>query len=75
VRAIGNTTVSSRVVTAVADFRAPASEQRIQRVAGALRANNIEAVVVDTSADAKREVLARIPDGAEVHSGASKSLE
>jgi YkgG family uncharacterized protein len=57
------------------DFSAPASEERIQRAAGALRANNIEAVVVDTGADAKREVLARIPDGAEVHSGASKTLQ
>ncbi|HEY8807925.1 MAG TPA: LUD domain-containing protein, partial [Candidatus Limnocylindria bacterium] len=48
---------------------------RIERAAAALRANNIEAVVVDTAADAKREALARIPDGAEVHSGASKTLQ
>ena len=59
----------------MADFSAPASEERIQRAAAALRANNIDAVVVDTGADAKAEVLARIPDGAEVHSGASKSLQ
>ena len=57
------------------DFDAPASEERIQRAATALRANNIETVVVDTPADAKREVLARIPDGAEVHSAASRSLQ
>jgi acyl-CoA hydrolase len=60
---------------AVADFSAPASEERIQRAAAALRANNIEAIVVDTADDAKREVLERIPDGAEVHSGASKTLQ
>ena len=59
----------------MADFSAPASEERIQRAAAALRANNIDAVVVDTGAEAKAEVLARIPDGAEVHSGASKSLQ
>jgi len=59
----------------VADYTAPASEDRIQRTAAALRANNIETVVVDSAADAKREVLARIPDGAEVHSGASKTLQ
>ena len=59
----------------MADFSAPASEERIERAAAALRANNIEAVVVDTGADAKREILARIPDGAEVHSGASKTLQ
>jgi LUD domain len=59
----------------MADFSEPASEERIQRTAAALRANNIETVVVDTAADAKREVLARIPDDAEVHSGASKTLQ
>ncbi|HEY8807370.1 MAG TPA: LUD domain-containing protein [Candidatus Limnocylindria bacterium] len=57
------------------DFTTPASEEHIERAAAALRANNIEAVVVDTAADAKREALARIPDGAEVHSGASKTLQ
>ena len=51
------------------------SDERVERAAAALRANNIEAVVVETGADAKREVLARIPNGAEVHSGASKSLQ
>jgi hypothetical protein len=59
----------------MADFDAPASEERIQRTAVALRLNNIETVVVDSGVDAKREVLARIPDGAEVHSGASKTLQ
>jgi hypothetical protein len=55
-------------------FTTPASEERVQRTAAALRAHNIEAVVVDTGEDAKRAVLERIPDGAEVHSGASKTL-
>ena len=57
------------------NFTIPASEEHIERAAAALRANNIETVVVDTAADAKREALARIPDGAEVHSGASKTLQ
>lgn len=57
------------------DWNAAASDERMERTAEALRTNNIEAVVVDTGEDAKREVLARIPDGAEVHSGASKSLQ
>ena len=57
------------------NFTIPASLDRIERAAAALRANNIETVVVDTAADAKREALARIPDGAEVHSGASKTLQ
>jgi hypothetical protein len=59
----------------MANFTAPASEEQLERTAAALRANNIETVVVDTAADAKREVLARIPEGAEVHSGASKTLQ
>jgi len=62
-------------MTADTDWTTPASSDRIERTAAALRANNIEAVVVETGADAKREVLARIPDGAEVHSGSSKTLQ
>jgi L-lactate utilization protein LutC len=57
------------------DFTAPASEARIQRTAEALRANNIEVLVVDDADAAKRAVLERIPDGVEVHSGASKTLQ
>ncbi len=57
------------------DYAAPVAEERIQRAAASLRANNIEVVIVDTAADAKRAVLDRIPDGAEVHSGASKTLQ
>ena len=57
------------------DFSTPASEERIQRAAAALRANNIEALVVDDAEAAKRAVFERIPDGAEVHSGASRTLQ
>jgi acyl-CoA hydrolase len=57
------------------DFGARASEETIQRTAAALREHNIEAIVVDTGADAKPVVLERIPDGSEVHSGASKTLQ
>ena len=63
------------LLSRVVNLSAPASEEQIQRTADALRANNIETVLVDTAADAKREVLARIPDGSEVHSGASKTLQ
>jgi hypothetical protein len=61
-------------VTQTSDFSAPASEDRIQRAAAALRANNIGAIVVDTPADAQRAVFERIPDGAEVHTGSSQTL-
>lgn len=59
----------------MSDFSAPASEASIERTAEALRANNIESLVVDDAASAKRAVLERIPDGVEVHSGASKTLQ
>jgi len=53
----------------------PASDEVIEHVAAGLRANNIEAIVVQTGDDARLAALALIPDGAEVHSGKSKTLE
>jgi LUD domain len=46
-----------------------------ERVASAIRSHNIEAIVVDTAAEARTLVLDLIPLGAEVHSGKSKTLE
>jgi hypothetical protein len=57
------------------DFSAPAAEATIQRVVEAMRANNIDARVVDTGDEARRLVLELVPEGAEVHSGKSKTLE
>jgi len=55
---------------------APATEtDLIERVAEALRSHKIEAIVVDTGAQARDAVLAMIPEGAEVHSGKSQTLE
>ena len=48
---------------------------RIERVAAALRSHNIEAIVVDDAAGARAAVLGLIPDGAEVHTGKSRTLE
>ena len=47
----------------------------IDTVAAALGSHNIEAVVVETAADARQAVLDRLTDGAEVHWGKSKTLE
>jgi hypothetical protein len=47
----------------------------VAAVAMALRTHNIEAVVVDSGAEARAVVLGLIPDGAEVHSGKSQTLE
>jgi hypothetical protein len=56
------------------DFTTPATEAVIEKVAAAIRANNIDVRVVTTAEDARRAVLALIPEGAEVHSGKSKTL-
>jgi hypothetical protein len=56
-------------------FGAAASEEVIQAVARRLRARNMEAVVVDNAEEARRAVLERLPEHAEVHSGKSKTLE
>ena len=47
----------------------------VETVATALRANRIEAIVVDTGDEARDTVLSLIPEGAEVHSGKSRTLE
>ena len=60
---------------AAVDFAAPASEARLEALAEKLRARNFEAVIVQDGAEAKAEVLKRIPEGAQVHSGRSKTLE
>jgi len=57
------------------EFTQPASEATLAAVADRLRERNFEVVIVDTAADAKAAVLERIPEGAEVHSGKSKTLE
>jgi len=46
-----------------------------ERVVDALRSHNIETIVVDTADEARTAVLAMIPDGAEVYTGKSKTLE
>jgi hypothetical protein len=57
------------------DFSAAAPEALIQAVAAALTANNMETVVVDTGQEAAQRVLDLVPEGAEVHSGKSKTIE
>jgi hypothetical protein len=47
----------------------------VEDVAAALRSHNIEAIVVETGAEAREVVLDLVPEGAVVHSGKSKTLE
>lgn len=50
------------------------SADPVEQVAVALRARNIETIVVDTPDQAREAALALIPEGAEVHSGKSRTL-
>ena len=52
-----------------------AETEPIRRIAGVLNEHRIETIIVDTADEARAAVLALIPDGAEVHSGKSKTLE
>ena len=61
--------------TQTLNFSAPATEADIESLAANLRNRNFEVVIVDSAADAKAAVMERIPQGAQVHSGKSKSLE
>ena len=57
------------------EFAKPASEATLSAVAARLRERNFEVVIVDRAAEAKAAALKLIPEGAEVHSGKSKTLE
>jgi acyl-CoA hydrolase len=61
--------------TSARDFVQPAPIEAIERAARALEANGIRALVVETAEDARRTLLELIPQGAQVHSGASKTLD
>src|SRR4029077_14068928 len=45
------------------DFTAPASDAELDELAANLRARNFDVVIVQTGAEAKSEVLRRVPDG------------
>jgi YkgG family uncharacterized protein len=55
-------------------FTDPASEESLERVAAALRANNFAVEIVDDAAAARIRVRDLIPEGASVFTGASETL-
>jgi hypothetical protein len=57
------------------DFSTPASRAEVDSLAANLRDRNFEVVIVDSAAEVKDAVMQRIPEGAQVHSGKSKTLE
>src|SRR5439155_23412611 len=56
-------------------FGTVADAERVARAAAALEANGIRVLRAASAAEAKRIVLDLIPDGSQVHHGASESLE
>lgn len=56
-------------------FATIADDARVERATAALEANGISVLRAADGADAKRIVLGLIPDGSQVHHGASQSLE
>jgi hypothetical protein len=56
-------------------FGTLADDTRVRRAAAALEANGIRVIRVADAAEAKEVVLGLIPDGSEVHHGASMSLD
>lgn len=61
--------------TETAAFSVPASAGALEALAARLRERNFEPVIVDDAAGALAAVMERVPDGAEVHSAKSKTLE
>jgi LUD domain len=56
-------------------FGTVADQARVDRTAAALEANGIGVLRAADAAEAKRIVLGLLPDGSQVHHGASQSLE
>jgi hypothetical protein len=56
-------------------FGTVAEDARVTRTTAALEANGIRVLRAADAAEAKRTVLGLIPDGSQVHHGASQSLE
>jgi hypothetical protein len=59
----------------VTDFAAAASDAEVDLLAANLRERNFEVVIVESTAQVRDAVMERIPEGAQVHSGKSKTLE
>ena len=58
-----------------ADFTSATTPEMLVSLSERLRERNFEALIVDDADEARRTVLERIPAGAEVYAGKSKTLE
>jgi hypothetical protein len=68
-------TSSTTHSTPKSDFGVLASDEQIATTLEALNANHIQTVVVESAEEARQYVLGLLPDGAEVHTGASRTLD
>ena len=59
----------------ISRFGTVADDDRVRRTAAALEANGITVIRARNAAEARRTVLDLIPDGSQVHHGASQTLE
>src|SRR5436190_2108010 len=67
--------VTTTPATPNTDFARPASEDRIRTVLAALEGNGIKASVADSGDEARHRVLDMLPDGAEVFTSTSTTLD
>ena len=63
------------MAVAAVKFAKPASEATLEALAERMRARNFDVLIVDDGAAAKAEVLSLVPEGSQVHTGKSKTLE
>jgi len=56
-------------------FTTPASAAQLEALAARLKERNFEPLIVEDAAAARAAVMERIPEGSEVHSAKSKTLE
>jgi L-lactate utilization protein LutC len=61
--------------TETTDYTTPASAAQLEALAARFKERNFEPVIVDDAAAARAAVFERIPEGSEVHSAKSKTLE
>jgi YkgG family uncharacterized protein len=57
------------------EFETPADRDRLERAAEALRSRGFKALIADSADHARELVLAALPEGAEVHSALSETLQ
>jgi hypothetical protein len=63
-----------KVSSEAGHFNTPATREVLEEVAVKLRERNVGAIVVSDASEARDTVLQRLPAGAEVHAGKSKTL-